>query len=285
MTAFSPLLILALTAHPTAATEAITSPEPTSRSRVSADLVGRVAPAGIMLLVGGAHRLSLDGREPNQALRYVDIALRGGVNPAYAQVGPGLEIAPVPFLVLSTSYDLFGYFGAFSSLLSFDSADADFSDDVLENRRGEERAGSGHRWSSAVTARGRVGPVVARVRGATHRYWLGAAGPFLYEWEFDTLLEKHDWLFESEATVLFELWKGRAAETLMLGPSWDLAHAAGTDLRRQRLGAKLWWTLPVDWLRAGRPHVFAHSGVRLESPNRDPGAPFVVLGVGTDLDL
>lgn len=194
-------VVLMLTAAPSVAAE--TSPEASDRGWIlQSDIVTRVAPEGAMLFAGAVYRWSLDERPPPTALRHLQVGLTGGVNPAYAQVGTHVEVAPGPFLVLRADYDLLTYFGGFGSLLAFERP-TDFSPSALADRAGEERAGLGHRFSAQAILRAKLGPVIVRHRTALRHYRF-TEGPIVYEWEFDSLVGERDLLIDTETAVLAE---------------------------------------------------------------------------------
>jgi hypothetical protein len=252
---------------------------------ISADVVGRHGPAGVMLFAGGARRWTQeDGRSPLEQGRYVQLGASVGVNPAYAQGSVAAEWVPVAVLQLRLQYDAFAFFGANGALLQLPSKDAAFGRDDLDALSGEEEARLGHRVMFSPVLRAKLGPIVLRNQTELDWYRLSGTDGWYYEWEHDTLLDESDWLIANGTTVFFELWDGPGEATFLAGPTYDLTRAGGAGITRQRAGVSLYFAPTARWLGLHRVRVHALAGVNLSDRNRE-GQPFAVLGLGGDLDL
>lgn len=105
----------------------------------------RVVHRSLIALRGNPIGLNYDGRlgyrlrlHDSEGLALRDNFVGGGaalaLTPAYARIGPYLEVAPASFVTLWSSLQYSSYFGGFGILQSFPSPRADFSDDELDRR-------------------------------------------------------------------------------------------------------------------------------------------------------
>ncbi len=127
-----------------------------------------------------------------------------------------------------------------------------------------------------------VGPVLIRNQSDVAFYALGGQGPYQYEWEYDTLVSKHDVVLANRTSVLLQLWGGDGASALLVGPSHEVVHAREAELTRHRVALQGFLSFPagLGWT----PRFYAQAGINLQDSNRE-GQPFVVAGVGSDIDL
>lgn len=260
-------------------------PEDRPRTTLHADLLGRHNPVGLMLMAGGYRRWPIrTAPETGATLAYLQAGLSAGVNPAYGQLSAHVEWMPAPFLRLRAVYDLFGYFGANGALLSFPSADAPFGDDELDARSGTEESGTGHRFSLQPVLRFRIGPVILRNRTELAYHRFDGAGPYFYEWAYDTLLRDGDVLLDTRTQVFVEAWKGTGAAALFAGPFHQFTRAFDAGLDRQRVGGLVHYVPTQRLWSLDRPRFFARVGVNVRDRNRE-GEVFALFGLGIDLDL
>lgn len=249
------------------------------------DLITRAAPEGVMLFAGGAHRWSLDGRSPEAALQHAQLGLTLGVNPAYGSLSAHAEAAPLPFLVLRGSYELQAFYGGFGTLLSFSDPEADFSPSALQARSGEEVSGFAHRFSGQSTLRAKAGFMLFRARTSLHHFRFSKGGPLIYEFEFDTLLERNDAVFEQDVAVLLEPWSGPDGGTFLIGPAYDISRTLESGITRQRASAQMVWLMPRRWLGPANARLYGQLGALIEARNRSAGDFFGVVGFGADFNL
>ncbi len=278
------LLLGAALTSPALATGA-GEPIPGSRTTLSADVVARAAPDGVMLFTGAARRWSAEDEDsPFLRGRYLEVGASVGVNPAYGQGAVHVEWVPLAPLQLRAQYDLYGFFGRAGALVHFPSRGAPFGDSEVKARAGSETSGMGQRLLLSPVLRARAGPVVLRSQTDLAWFALPRTASWTYEWEYDTLLADRDLVVSNRSTVLFELWRGTGQATLLAGPGYELTHAAKADITRQRAEGVLFWS-PADALGPlARPRLFAVAGVNLVDRNRRD-EPFAVIGAGADLDL
>ncbi len=252
---------------------------------LQADLVGIANPEGFMLTLG-AYRRWISEFDRIEAIpsSYLQAGTMFGINPSYAQASIYGEWMPFLPTQLRLQYDLYGFFGTNGALLSFPSARSRFGNTEIEALEGQEESGLGHRLLAQPTLRGKIGPFYLRNQTDLALYSFDGRGPFFFEREYDTLLKDGDTLVANRSHVLFEAWKGKGDVILLAGPFYEVTHAAGAKLTRQRVGAALYW-VPKDrvWFLS-RPRIYAEIGYNMQDRNRGQQA-FAVFGVGFDYDL
>ena len=255
------------------------------RTVLSADLYARWNPLGLTASLEAARRWDRpDGEGPLLRGRYLRAGAALSVNPAWAQAGPRVEWVPWAPLQLAAGYDLFGFFGAYGTLLRLPSDRAPFGRSALDALSGEEQSGLAQRLFVEPTLRARVGRVLLRSANALAAYRLAGRAGTYYESEYDTLLRERDLLFHSRTTLTAELEREGAGASLLVGPAYEYTRAARTGVERQRLGALLYWVPAARGLGLDRPRLLLFGGVDLVDRNRR-GEPFGVVGLGGDLDL
>ncbi len=255
------------------------------RTVLSADLYARWNPLGLTASLEAARRRDRpDGDGPLLRGRYLRAGAALSVNPAWVQVGPRVEWVPWAPLQLVSGYDLFGFFGAYGTLLRLSSDRAPFGRSALDARSGEERSGLAHRLFVEPTLRVRAGRLLFRSANTLAGYRLAGREGTYYESEYDTLLRERDLLFQSRTTVTAELSRQGSGPSLLVGPAYEYTRAARTGVERQRLGALVFWVPAARAFGLDRPRVLVFGGVNLVDRNRN-GEPFGILGLGADLDL
>lgn len=247
-----------------------------------ADIAGRMNPDGIMLSLGGFRRwsgaLDLEYGIPSS---YHQLGLSLGVNPAYAQASLYYEWKPAIFAQVRLQYDLYRFFGDHGALLSFPSADAKFGKHEIDTLSGQEETGWGHRVMLQPIITAKTGPVIYRNTTDLAYYRFDGRGPYFLESEYDTLLKNNDYLLNNRAAILLEAWKGSGAQTLLVGPFYEITYGSRAEITRQRAGIHTIWS-PADSIGFfKRPRVYAQIGRNLQDRNRDNEA-FFTAGAGFD---
>lgn len=265
-----------------------TAAPPAMRAAFSAsgDLVIRANPMGAILFAGLAYRLPYRfDVERNLESAAVQFGLGTALNGAYVQGGPFVEWMPILPVQLRAQYDLLGFSGKYGSLLSFPSANSPFGDDVIKARAGTEERTYAQRFLLRPLLRMKMGRVVLRSQTDLAHYRMNGQGPYYFEREYDTLLEASDFLVANRTALLFVIIPGKSAPGLAMGPAYEVTHAYGAGLTRQRLGLQGSWIPDMD----GRGffsgfRIYGMAGVNLEDRNRGH-EPFLMMGVGTDINL
>lgn len=248
-----------------------------------ADIVGLYNPLGIAGLGGVLFRHPYSYSEKYQMVwSYIQGGADVGINPAYAQAGAHIEWMPLGVLQLRLAYDFFGYFGNWGALMSFDDPDAEFGDDVVYGEReGEEEPATAHRLLFRPILRAKFGPVVIQNTTDVDWYHFNGDDLYFYEMEYDTLLNKNDFVFYNRTDVLLEAWTGAGDAVFLLGPLYEITHGFSAEIDRQRFGG-LFLLIPFDSLGAfGQLRIFAMLGANLQDRNRD-NQFFALFGIGSD---
>ncbi len=255
------------------------------RNTIQVDLYTRVNPDGVMLSLGGYRRLITGKRQAaGLGLSYLQGGFALGVNPAYGQVSLYLESMPAIFAKLRLQYDLYRFFGTNGSLLSFPDANARFGKAQIDALSGKEESGFGHRLMFQPTLFAKQGSVVFRNQTNLDYYFFDGKGPYFYEWEYDTLLKDGDLLLDNHSSLLYEAWNGRDSSSFLCGPFYEITHAVGANLTRQRAGGELIWEPVRSLWSLNRPRIYSQVGTNLQDRNRQ-GEVFVTVGLGFDCDL
>ncbi len=173
------------------------------------------------------------------------------IAPAFLRVGPWFEYSPLSVIDLRVGAEPIYYFGTFKAFLPFESASANFDDDVIQARQGEAAAGFAGRVYFAPTLKASAGSVVARVRAEVAYYKAAKAGePFFYEPILDTLVKAEgSTVLTVEALALRE-FPLSGGKTLLLGPVYDLTTVSDASVnRKQDIG------LLAVWSKSGAFHA------------------------------
>lgn len=201
--------------------------------------------------------------------------------PAFARVAGWFEYSPLSVVDLRVGVEPICYFGTFKALLPFESASADFDDDVIRQRQKQAAAGFAGRVFFSPTLKAKAGSVVARARAELSYYKAPEAGePFFYEPILDTLVKaKGSTVLTFEALALREFDLGRGRKFL-LGPVYDLTtvrQAPGN--RKQDIGVIAAWSKSGAFHSVSEPALAAKIVYFLEDPvRRHEPAAFLTIG-------
>jgi hypothetical protein len=204
------------------------------------------------------------------------------VAPAFLRVGPWFEYSPLSIVDLRVGVEPGYYFGTFKAFLPFESADANFDDEVIEARQGEAESGFAGRVYFSPTLKARTGPVVARVRAEVAYYKAQKAGePFYYEPFIDTLVKASgSTVLTLEALVLHEFDLG--GSKLLLGPVYDLTSVReAPENRKQDIGLIAAWSNQRTFHALKDPTFAAKIVYFLQDPvRRHEPAAFLTFAFG-----
>jgi len=273
-------------AHAAQETQASTDrPDKTTQTTLHADIAGQANPEGLMLIFGGYRRWIREmNNELNIPSSYLQAGAAIGVSPAYGKVAAYAEWMPALFAKVRFEYDVYRFFGANGALLSFPSGDSKFGRNEVNALKGLEETGYGGRFLIRPTFFGKIGPVIISNQTDFAYYQLTGRGPYVLEWEYEILLKHFDHVFNNRTNFLINAWKGPGEASLLIGPYYEITHAYGADLTKQRVGGVIFW-VPQDTLWSfNRPRIYSQLGIYVQDPNRQ-GEPYFAMGVGFDFDL
>jgi hypothetical protein len=278
-----PALLFTLATTLAAQTEApSTTATPPSRAwqrRIDNTFVFVLNPLGIMASVDVTwtkpinHRLDLLHKDAQVAVGVIN-----RVAPAFLRVGPWFEYSPLSIIDLRVGVEPIYYFGTFKAFLPFESASANFDDEVIQARQGEAAHGFAGRVYFSPALKARAGAVVARVRAELAYYKAQKAGePFFYEPVLDTLVRAEgSTVLTLEALALREFELGRG-QKLLLGPVYDLTSVSEASVnRKQDIGLIAAWSKSGAFHALKDPSVAAKVVYFLQDPVRrhEPAAFF-----------
>ena len=255
-----------------------------SRFTIYGDIAGRINPQGISFFGGVNYRNVYRYSEKYDTENaYWQTGLGIGVSPAYGQAGVHIEWMPWRFLPLRVQYDYYRFFGSQGSLLSFNSANAPFGDNVVKNRHDEEAA-SGNRIMFQPTLQMKVDRFMLRNQTDIAYYHFDGRGPYFLEQEYYTLLKDGDYLISNRTQILYQAWQGRGGKTLFIGPYYEVTRADAAQITQQKIGGIL-YGVPLDSIRGlDRPRLQLKGGYHLQDPDRQ-GQLFIAVSMGVDFDL
>ncbi len=243
------------------------------------DLGGRLNPRGLGFFGGIKYRNSYryDEKYDTQSA-YWQTGLGVGISPAYLQANLHFEWMPWLFLPLRLQYDYYQYLGAYSTLLSFNSATSPFGDDVRDSRHDEEM-GTGHRFLFQPTLQGQFGRFIIRNQTDVAFFRFFGQGPYFLETGQDTLLKDGDFLFSNRTQLLYSFFSDKQKKKFLAGPYYEIAHAYEAGITQQKLGLAFYWEPAASFRYLGKPHLGAITAVHLEDPNRQ-GQLYFMIGAG-----
>jgi hypothetical protein len=216
-------------APPTAAEEAPLAPRPRHRWIYNNLIGARYNPLGLINDLTIGYRYQLIDKD---SILFNDsfIAAQAHViaTPAYAGIGPKLDIQPAAVLNLSASYDLLGFFGAFGSLQSFPSATSEWSDTRISELADMDLnyGALAHMVTLSGLLQGKVKNIA--VRDNVKFYWsdyaLRDGDRVFYSQTLDMLLPDRGWATTNDLDVLYLFDFG-----LTLGARYTVTHAFFTE--------------------------------------------------------
>ena len=252
------------------------------------DLEGQSPPAGVDLS-GEAWYRYIYRRDPSRL--WDGLYVQGGgaldINPAYGRIGAYVEWMPVAILQLRAQIDRYAFFGSSGSLLIYPDTNAPFGSGDYRDHRGQEVSDQADRFVLQPTLQVSIGPYVLVNQSTYALYDFKRDGPYFWDQEYDTLLQRHDRLYADDLSLLYSLaWPGKAGR-LLIGPSFEAVHASGADLTRTRVGLSLYFEPRVSKHAVGflaKPRIYFQAGVNTNDSNQD-GQVYFLGGIGVELNF
>lgn len=243
------------------------------------DLVGRINPPALGFFGGLNYRqVYRYDEEYDVAGAYWQTGLGVGVSPAALQAGLHFEWMPWAFLPLRLQYDYYQYTGSSGGLLSFDSGNSPFGDEVRDNRHDEE-TGSAHRISFQPTLQGKFGRFIVRNQTDISYFRFKGRGPYFLELGEDTLLKDNDFLIINRTQLLYSFFSDKQGKRLLSGPYYQITRASQAGITQQKLGLAFYWEPALSLRYLGRPHLGMMVAYHLEDPSRQ-GNVFFLAAAG-----
>lgn len=291
------LVLCPVTAQANAASAAL---PPKHRVVLNNLLVLRLNPVGIEDQVRAGYQLRLSDRT-DLLFRdtFVFFGIAPKLNPAFAKIGPSIEVQPLSILNLRVGAEYMGFFSSFGFLQSFPTAAATYSDVDLKDGQDAHRnyAAHGAHVIFEPLLQLKLGPIALRNRFSVE-YWYMDVRPgdtVFYESTLDTLVPANGWILANDLDLLY-VSKFR----LVLGVRYSVVKPLYADAppdfdnEHQRIGPLVAYTffdrgytrfnkptllLIVNWYvehryRTGAAATALLPGVFVNSP----ALPYVVLG-------
>jgi len=248
---------------------------------------------------------------------YLALKVHTFLNPAFGRIGPMLEIQPLAILNLQAIYNGVGYFRTFDQLQSFQSPNAIYSDDALDERTDSRYATTGHYITLAALLQAKVGRVA--VRDNLKFYWAdmalsidpttGRQDTVYYDQTLDILHPDRGWVTTNDADIIYLFDFG-----LRVGARYTLTHAfyrdsmypAGEDTTNRnspthRVGPAILYSPPKWHIKAAKRTKLSRKRwmnptaillVQWWAQHRwrtgedvHPGVPYLVLGFSFEGDF
>ncbi|MGD0274666.1 MAG: hypothetical protein ABSB79_01200 [Syntrophales bacterium] len=251
---------------------------------MTADFGGKYNPRILGLYLGLNYRDVYSYSEKDKAeSTYWQIGASLGLTPAYGRIGAHFEVLPWIFLPLRVQYDVYRFFGTDYGLLSFNSGQSPYGDQVLDNRHDGERA-TAQRFMFQPTIQAKFDSVAFRNQTDFSYYYFSGKGPYFLEMDNDTLMQNEDYLIANRTQVLYEIEKGSHGRSLQAGPYFEICRAHDAQITQERLGGMIYW---APWEAIGsleRTGIILKLGYHLQDPNRQ-NQFYIELGMGFELNL
>jgi hypothetical protein len=176
---------------------------------------GRINPLGLVNELTLGYRAQLVARDtPLWRESYALVAAHGYLTPAFARIGPLLELQPLAVLNLGVGYDFVGAFGNLSQLTSLPSATDAWGPDELtrSTKAGLNYSTTGHLVTISGLLQGRVKNIA--LRSATRALWgdmrLRDGDRVYYDQAFDIPMPDRGWTIINETDLIYMFDEGKA---------------------------------------------------------------------------
>lgn len=176
---------------------------------------GRINPLGLVNELTFGYRLQLVSRDtPLFRDTYALLGLHGFLTPAFARVGPTLEVQPLAAINFGVTYDFVGAFGNLSQVASFASpTDRWGPDEIRRNTKAKlNYASTGHLVTVSGLLQARVKDIAFRT--ATRAMWvdmkLQGGDRVFYDQALDIPMPDRGWTVINETDLVYMFDRGRA---------------------------------------------------------------------------
>ncbi len=185
----------------------------------------RYNPLGLVNEHTTGYRLQLwDKSSPVLADSYLGAKLHTWVTPAYARIGPRIELQPAAVLSLAASYEFVGYYSTFGLMQSFPSPTSDYSDTRLDDLddEGTNYTSTGQFVTLSALLQAKVGPIA--FRNNLQFFWadydLRDGDRVFYSQMLDIVQADRGWALSNDADLIW-----LATAKLKVAGRYSIAHA------------------------------------------------------------
>ena len=171
-------------------------------------VIPRINPLGLFAANSLSYRIPLyDSESPLLKTNFLRFAFQPWISPSWFRPGARLDVQPLSILKLSLLHEFIFHFGSFGILQSFNSPDADYSDDRLQIGRdnNENYTPLGQQTTVAALLQAKVGPIAIRnnFKLIHTNYDLRQGDSAFYDQFLDLLLPGEGWSFADDIDLLF----------------------------------------------------------------------------------
>ena len=206
------------------------------------------------------------------------------VTPAYTRIGGSVHFSPIAVLDIKAQALATGYYGTFSGVTDFDSADADYSEAAFDTDEviARKHAGIGFHYGVTPTLRAKVSHLIVALPQEFTRFTVlrpdKASGDFWYEPQYDALMGWNDTVMVNTALAFWAFRESTDDDPRFVwaGLRFDHSLVFGTDVRQVKFG-------PMLVLKPGRsdlsPKLVFFAQAWLESRIHPRFPPYLALAL------
>lgn len=199
----------------------IDDPPPANRLYLQSITALRANPLGLLELVTLSYRSRIKkSADPLYQDNFGGAGLALEATPAFARVGPLIELQPLSILRLWATYQVLGYFGSFNLMQSFGSPNEEYSDsrirdlgDLPSKEEGKNYPTTGTQFTAGANVQIKFGPIAARSQFRLVRsdYDLRDGDRVFYDQFYDVLVPNEGWYLTNDLDLLYVTDFGLAA--------------------------------------------------------------------------
>ncbi|MBI4819188.1 MAG: hypothetical protein HY791_23150 [Deltaproteobacteria bacterium] len=151
---------------------------------------------------------------------FLGLGLAPMVSPAWARIGPYLEVNPLTILTLSAMVHFVQYFGTSDLAQGFAGAQSDYSDNAIKANTSNPRATNGYEVTLGTSLQAKVSALVMRsqARMIYGSLELKPAERIYYDQTYDIGAPNNGWTFTNDLDVLYQ----GLENTLLAGARYTL---------------------------------------------------------------
>jgi hypothetical protein len=186
-------------------------PPPANRLFFRSLTAARVNPLGLLEIFTLSYRSRIK-KSDSLILKdnFVGMGINGELSPAFGRIGPMIEIQPLTILRIWAAYQVVGYFGTFNLFQSFQSANDEYSDTVIDelgSMEGDADAytTTGTQFTAGANFQIKFGPIALRslFRLVRPDYTLREGDTVFYDQFYDILAPDEGWYLTNDADLLY----------------------------------------------------------------------------------
>ncbi len=228
--------------------------------------ITRSNPDILLFAAGGARKLSYSfDDELGIESGYIQFGSSVAISPATKGISLNLEWLPLAFLQFKNQTDYTHFNGEYSNILTFDSADDNFSDKAREDREDDAQSGVLVHNKFDAQLRGKIGDIVGLYTRSIDHYDFDVEGELVYEAGYDLLVE-NDGDIETVKWQFFYDFKSEPDRKKLIGVFHELNDSVSAGIKQRKQGVEMVWPFSFD---SGEYTMMSQLGVHIDSVNRE----------------